>query len=83
MEDCKWMLLAACQTADPKLFFSNDDRDQKRAKLVCQSCEVRQECLDYALAGEDAHGIFGGLTPNERWKLLSKQAKPTRKFSRW
>lgn len=79
-EEDDWMSQAACKDKDPDLFFSEDIRDQRRAKLVCHACSVRIDCLNYALKGGDTHGIFGGMTPNERWKLLSKQAKSSRQF---
>ena len=45
------------------------------AKSLCLSCPVRLQCLTYALEheqGEDFRsGIFGGLTPNERGRILS------------
>jgi WhiB family transcriptional regulator, redox-sensing transcriptional regulator len=44
------------------------------ARRICQSCPVRVECLDYAMAREPAsrasrHGMWGGLTPTERARL--------------
>jgi WhiB family redox-sensing transcriptional regulator len=35
----------------------------------CMSCPVRGECLVYALAAGERHGIWGGLTPPERETL--------------
>jgi len=32
-------------------------------------CEVRSECLDYALANDERFGIWGGLSERERRKL--------------
>jgi WhiB family redox-sensing transcriptional regulator len=37
------------------------------AKLICGSCPVIDDCLAYALRNE-AHGIWGGLTEEERRK---------------
>ena len=36
---------------------------------MCTSCEVRAECLDYALANDERFGIWGGLSERERRKL--------------
>lgn len=36
------------------------------AKAICAGCEVRQQCLAFALARGIAHGIWGGLSPKER-----------------
>jgi len=39
------------------------------AKAVCATCDVRQECLEWALKVRDEYGVLGGTTPGER-KLL-------------
>ena len=39
------------------------------AKKVCTGCEVRAECLEYALAHDERFGIWGGLSERERRRL--------------
>ena len=39
----------------------------------CTGCEVRGECLEYALAHDERFGIWGGLSERER-RRLKKQA---------
>jgi WhiB family redox-sensing transcriptional regulator len=61
-----WRSRGACGSADPDLFFpissSGASRHQEaRAKAVCAQCTVRAECLDYALASRQVHGVWGGL----------------------
>lgn len=36
------------------------------AKDLCNSCPIRAQCLEFALANNEAYGIWGGLTPQER-----------------
>jgi WhiB family redox-sensing transcriptional regulator len=52
---------------------SPEDKDStKRAQLVqriCNACEVKQECLNYALRVKESHGVWGGLTTPERENL--------------
>jgi len=36
------------------------------AKEVCASCLVRRQCLQFALATRQAHGVWGGTTEEER-----------------
>lgn len=50
------------------LFFPGrgDLETTKRAKAVCATCPVAAECLDYALATNQRHGIWGGLSDKER-----------------
>jgi WhiB family transcriptional regulator, redox-sensing transcriptional regulator len=74
-----WWEFAACQTTDPDLFFpiSATGRakiDVARARAVCQHCQVRARCLDYALATRQVHGIWGGLTEDERRPLFTSAA---------
>jgi WhiB family redox-sensing transcriptional regulator len=66
-----WRSLAACQFADPDLFFpissSGPSRAQvEQAKAVCAGCPVWQECLAFALSTHQVHGVWGGLTEQER-----------------
>ncbi len=39
------------------------------AKSVCEVCEVRAECLEFALATNQEAGIWGGTTEEERRAL--------------
>jgi WhiB family transcriptional regulator, redox-sensing transcriptional regulator len=66
-----WRSAAACQTADPELFFPISDSGKSlaqvaEAKAVCAGCPVRRECLAFALGTEQVHGIWGGTTARER-----------------
>jgi hypothetical protein len=46
----------------------------KEAKKLCAECMVREECLAYAVAGDEKFGIWGGLTERER-KRMKREAK--------
>ena len=66
-----WRLRAACRSADPDLFFpvsrSGPSIEQVAlAKAFCRACQVRRECLAFAVATQQAHGIWGGLSEQER-----------------
>ena len=41
----------------------------REAKKICVGCEVRAECLSYALANDERFGIWGGLSERERRRL--------------
>ncbi len=45
----------------------------RRAIKICQDCPVRQECLEYAIAGECV-GVWGGMDTNERRAYARKIA---------
>lgn len=68
-----WRDHAACRFADPELFFpvspggpSPDQADGGQARAICATCPVRRECLQFALATRQAHGIWGGMSERER-----------------
>src|ERR1700736_2241064 len=45
------------------------DNPAREAKRICLGCEVRDACLDYALAHDERFGIGGGLSGRERRRL--------------
>src|SRR5262249_47187086 len=47
-------------TADPDLFFSEDDDGITRAKRLCSLCPAQAACLDLALASGIEWGVWGG-----------------------
>jgi WhiB family transcriptional regulator, redox-sensing transcriptional regulator len=70
LSEANWRELAACQSADPDLFFpvsfTGKSVDQAaEAKAVCARCLVQRQCLAFALRTRQAHGIWGGLTAEE------------------
>lgn len=76
-----WQAHAACRGPEAFLFFAPTHFEKKeekisretRAKMICDSCPVRSDCLDYALAIREPHGIWGGLTEQERRVRLARQ----------
>lgn len=64
-----WQADALCAQTDPEAFFPEKGGSTREAKRVCQSCTVRTECLEYALAHDERFGIWGGLSERERRKL--------------
>lgn len=49
-----------CQAGDPELWFAESPSDVDFAKALCQSCPVRQLCLDAALERREPWGVWGG-----------------------
>ncbi len=68
-----WQERALCAQTDPEAFFPEKGGSTREAKRVCTGCEVRAECLEYALANDERFGIWGGLSERER-RRLKKQA---------
>lgn len=56
--------------AFPNLFFPENRHQEAKslpiARAICGDCLHRKECLDYAETHKIFHGIWGGLTPEER-----------------
>ncbi|MCR2801699.1 WhiB family transcriptional regulator [Microbacterium sp. zg.Y909] len=64
-----WQSDALCSQTDPEAFFPEKGGSTRDAKRVCASCDVRTECLEYALRNDERFGIWGGLSERERRKL--------------
>ena len=64
-----WQEQSLCAQTDPEAFFPEKGGSTREAKKVCGSCEVRTECLDYALRHDERFGIWGGLSERERRRL--------------
>ncbi len=64
-----WQDRALCAQTDPEAFFPEKGGSTREAKRVCRSCDVRAECLEYALARDERFGIWGGLSERERRRM--------------
>ena len=64
-----WQERALCAQTDPEAFFPEKGGSTREAKKVCTGCDVRSECLEYALDHDERFGIWGGLSERERRKL--------------
>ena len=64
-----WQQEALCAQTDPEAFFPEKGGSTREAKSVCAACDVREECLEYALFNDERFGIWGGLSERERRRL--------------
>ena len=69
VEEAGWQDRALCAQTDPEAFFPEKGGSTREAKRICLGCEVKDECLDYALAHDERFGIWGGLSERERRRL--------------
>jgi WhiB family redox-sensing transcriptional regulator len=67
-----WQERSLCAQTDPEAFFPEKGGSTREAKKVCVGCDVRPECLEYALANDERFGIWGGLSERERRKLKKR-----------
>lgn len=89
--DLMWTERAACRPplvvngialdapAVSRLFFSDHDgrrtKEQRTAVAICHGCDVRVECLSYAIAAQEPCGIWGGLTTIERARAINARRR--------
>ncbi len=81
LADQAWQIRAACRGPQSIVFFPPshfERKDEKlereqRAKAICTSCGVKDDCLSYALNIREQHGIWGGLNEGERKALLAER----------
>ena len=67
----EWRAQGACLTEDPELFFPISPGGRStpqiaRAQRICAGCQVRRQCLEFALRTNEMEGIWGGTTPQQR-----------------
>ena len=71
-DESSWQERALCAQTDPEAFFPEKGGSTREAKRVCLSCDVRGDCLEYALMNDERFGIWGGLSERERRKLKKR-----------
>jgi WhiB family transcriptional regulator, redox-sensing transcriptional regulator len=67
-----WAEYARCHGCDPALYYSESiplDGKTKLALKVCNTCPVKTECLVYAIGADEYLGVWGELTPYQRYTL--------------
>ena len=73
-DDQGWQEQALCAETDPEAFFPEKGGSTREAKRICGRCDVKAECLEYALGHDERFGIWGGLSERERRKLKRRVA---------
>ncbi len=72
-----WQVDSLCAQTDPEAFFPEKGGSTREAKKICGSCEVRSQCLEYALENDERFGIWGGLSERERRSSAAAPDAPT------
>jgi len=75
-----WRGVGSCRDSNPNLFYplgrGRAAREQAEvAKLVCLTCPSREPCLAFALATDQALGVWGGTSPEERGAMLGRRRR--------
>lgn len=75
-----WVEFAACRSVGGDWWYADETAngvaDMRRAKQVCRGCDVRIECLEWALAHDERFGVWGGLSPRQRAGLRRQRGLP-------
>lgn len=66
---------AHCLVADPEAFFPDKGENNDPAKRICRGCDIRDECLEWALTNPDlaAYGVWGGMSERQRRRLRMRR----------
>ena len=73
IETLPWAPAAKCLQADPDTFFPEKGGSTREAKRICAGCDVRTECLEYALAhaAPDPETLVVGERERRKLKRLA------------
>ena len=74
-----WQAEAVCRDLETDIFFPVSEADAGPAREVCATCPVAEACLEFAIETRQTNGVFGGLTPTERHRLVRRRQKAARK----
>ena len=75
-----WQERAACRGPLGSVFFPPVLTERKveklareeRAKEICRMCPVLAECREYAISIREPHGVWGGMSEQERRALINR-----------
>lgn len=60
-----------CTDVSPEIFFAHSGRSNevKMAKVICSMCPIMVECGERAIASNERHGTWGGMSEQERMAI--------------
>ena len=73
IEPLGWQDYASCRNTNSDLFFPDRGASTRVAKQICAACQVRVDCLEYAVTRGEKFGIWGGLSERERRKIRKQR----------
>jgi WhiB family redox-sensing transcriptional regulator len=81
--DYSWRAQAICRDTDPELFFPVGTTGQallqlSKAKETCDQCDVKVQCLQFALDTNQDSGVWGGTSEEERRSIRREIAARNR-----
>ncbi|HXV91829.1 MAG TPA: WhiB family transcriptional regulator [Pseudonocardia sp.] len=80
-----WQLQGACRGMDSGFFFHPEGERgparanrEARAKQVCRTCPVIDQCRRHALSVQEPYGVWGGLSESERDDIIRGRSRRLR-----
>ena len=67
-----WQKDAACRGEGVKQFFPPEGTSLMRARRICNSCPVSEQCLKYALERPALKGVWAGTSERRRRRLRTQ-----------
>ena len=77
--ELSWQDYANCRGADADLFFPERGASTRKAKAICGECQVRAQCLDFAIDVGEKFGIWGGMSERERRRVRRERQVAARR----
>lgn len=74
VDDLSWQDYSNCRGADADLFFPERGASTRKAKAICGACEVKMECLEFAITQGEKFGIWGGMSERERRRIRKERS---------
>ena len=82
VEVWKWQQSGACRELPSDMFFHPEGERgpsrrnrETRAKAICATCPVIEQCRNQALNIQESYGIWGGLTEDDRLVILNNKLR--------
>jgi WhiB family redox-sensing transcriptional regulator len=68
---------ALCAEVDPELFFPRKGQylEAQSAKRLCNRCELKTKCLEFALKDPELKGIWGGTNEHDRYRIRNRSGR--------
>lgn len=73
-DNLEWIDRANCVGLDVEAFYPTKGESVRAAKKVCGRCEVADQCLAWALANGERHGVWGNASERERRRMHRRGA---------
>jgi len=62
-----------CAQTDPEIWFPDKGEAVAAAKKLCNTCPLKEICLEFAITNQETYGVWGGLGAKARYKLAKRR----------